>query len=182
MAPTAPLLSTGPSSISTPQTCRGEETTETDTEHFSGTSVVTKCDKQSGFKRIATYKRWKTFRCAATVARGVLVMRHRSAEPEVGCLALGSNSWPSWCRLNFCCPKPRALRFPLEMQRWHVWVMKSVWELKIPGERCYRLTYDQSLPSSGCSLKPKAQEYFSFPDPNNAPIMTILLTLLNTFI
>lgn len=74
---------------------------------------------------------WMTFRCAATVAREVLVMRHRSAEPEVGCLALGSNSWPSWWRLNFCCPKPRALRFPLKMQRWHVWVLRSVWRLKV---------------------------------------------------
>lgn len=66
---------------------------------------------------------WNTIRCAATVVRGVLVMRHRSAEPEVGCLALGSNSWPSWWRLNFCWPNPRALRSPLEMQRGHVLVL-----------------------------------------------------------
>lgn len=63
-----------------------------------------------------TWSGWNTLRCAATVVRGVLVMRHRSAEPEVGCLALGSNSWPSWWRFNFCCPNPRALRFPLKGQ------------------------------------------------------------------
>ena len=73
---------------------------------------------------------WSTFKCAATIARGVLVMRHRSAEPEVGCLAFGSNSWPSWWRLNFCCPKPRALRFPYKC-RDDVWGLRRVWLLKL---------------------------------------------------
>lgn len=54
----------------------------------------------------------RTLKCAATVVRGVLVTRHKSAEPGVGCLALGSNSLPSWWRLNFCFPKIRALRSP----------------------------------------------------------------------
>lgn len=53
-----------------------------------------------------------TLRWAATVVRGVLVMRHRSADPGVGVLALGSNSFPAWCRLSFCSPKLRALRSP----------------------------------------------------------------------
>ena len=53
-----------------------------------------------------------TLRWAETVVRGVLVIRHRSADPGVGLLAFGSNSFPAWCRLFFCSPKLKALRSP----------------------------------------------------------------------
>lgn len=84
--------------------------------------------------------RWRwlnTLRCAATVASGVAVIRHRSAEPDVGFLALGSNSWPNWCRLNFCRPNPRALRSP-----W-------IWQRQQAPERRSPLLCGQTLPSSG---------------------------------
>lgn len=101
---------------------------------------------------------WNTIRCAATVARGVLVMRHRSAEPEVGCLALGSNSWPSWWRLNFCWPKPRALRFPLEMQRGNVLVLTRCLKVKNASHHTWSgilIADNQRLPSSGCFSTPQ---------------------------
>lgn len=40
------------------------------------------------------------------------MIRQRSTEPGVGILALGSNSFPDWCRLIFCWPKPKAFLSP----------------------------------------------------------------------
>lgn len=83
MVPTAPVLSTGPSSISMPQAYNNSF------NEAIGLDLTVSHRKCGG-------SRSDTFRCAATWVRGVLVMRHRSVEPEVGCFALGSNSCPSW--------------------------------------------------------------------------------------
>jgi hypothetical protein len=81
MLPTAPLLSTGPSSIWTPQTLKGKRR-----------GILHVYILQTTFFNM---QRDNTCRCAATVGKEVVVIRQRSAEPEVGNLALGSNSWPT---------------------------------------------------------------------------------------
>lgn len=138
-------------------------------EQWSGQRVASYRIKIDTSKSRNSGENWRyTFRCAATSARGVLVMRQRSAEPEVGFLALGSNSWPSWWRLNFCWPNPRALRFPLEGQRGHrvgfKICMKTInvfpHKLTERKERSLQLKYSQSLPPGGYLLKPKL---FHFP-------------------
>lgn len=118
-----------------------------------------------------------TFRCAATVVRGVLVMRHKSAEPDVGCLAFGWNSWPNWWRLNFCFPNPRALRFPWRSQNRHV--RERCVEAQGPSllteQSCYQLTYNQSLPSGGFSPQPEMISLF----PRKQCIYFIIITLIH---
>lgn len=143
MVPTAPVLSTGPSSIATPQACREE----TDMNHL--------IFPPSQWLHNVTFKIktfvWGTLRWAATAGRGVLVMRQRSAEPVTGCLAFGSNSWPSWWRLNFCCPKHRALRFPLSVNADEDVCGCS--EMTQSSEKPSLQTRNQNLPPSGHSFK-----------------------------
>lgn len=106
----------------------------TSLEWIKNWNSVTCQNKQTDYMtQYAKGQEANTCRCAATAGRGVFVIRHRSAEPEVGRLALGSNSWPTWCRLNFCCPKPRAFRSPCwNKTRRTVTIRKRVFWLKTP--------------------------------------------------
>lgn len=115
MRPTAPVLSTGPSSIVTPHAWNNKMTFV----HYIwwivnvvGFSICCACVMYTSTEI--------TWRWAATVFSGVVVIRHKSTDPGVGFLALGSNSFPTWCRFSFCSPKLNALRSPWNTRHTHV--------------------------------------------------------------
>ncbi len=52
----------------------------------------------------------RTARFLITLSSGTAAMRQKSSAPGTGCVALGSNSLPFTCRLNFCSPNLSAIR------------------------------------------------------------------------